>query len=59
MKLNDHLQNLSFDTRLVEWNLKHKIIKQESFDKHLDALPDSDGKFTYTKIEDLRNERGS
>ncbi len=41
MGLREELEKLKFDTRLVDLNLKHKRVKPEELQKHLDALPDT------------------
>lgn len=56
MKHSDYVQNLTFDTRLVEWNMKNKVINPDDFNKHLKDLPESTN-FEMVKIEDLRYER--
>lgn len=40
MGLNEELEKMKFDTRLVDWNLKHKKIKEGDLKKHLSELPD-------------------
>ncbi|HEX4922719.1 MAG TPA: hypothetical protein VFV50_01485 [Bdellovibrionales bacterium] len=56
MKHRDYVQNLTFDTRLVEWNMKNKVITQDELSKHLKELPESQN-YEMVKIEDLRYER--
>ncbi len=57
MKHSDYVHNLQFDTRLVEWNLKQKVINTGDVEKHLKDLPDSQEKAEIVKIEDLRYDR--
>ncbi len=54
MKYSDVVQHLSFDSRLIEWCLKNKLISQEDLEKHLKGLPDSETNCEMIKIEDLR-----
>ena len=57
MKHSDYVQNLTFDTRLIEWNIKHRIVDPDAFTKHLKELPDVQEKSEIVKIEDLRYDR--
>lgn len=40
MGLRDELQKLKFDKRLIDWNLKHKVVSDQELKKHLDSLTD-------------------
>jgi hypothetical protein len=40
MPLNDDVKRLSFDTRLVDWNMKYGNITKEQLESHLKELPD-------------------
>ena len=57
MKHSDYVQNLSFDIRLIEWNLKQKVITQDDLAKHLKDLSDVQEKSEVVRIEDLRFDR--
>ncbi|MEQ1876900.1 MAG: hypothetical protein ABL958_09660 [Bdellovibrionia bacterium] len=57
MKHSDYVQNLSFDTRLIEWNIKQKVVTSDDLNKHLKELPDSSANSEMVKIEDLRFDR--
>lgn len=57
MKHSDYVQNLMFDTRLTEWNLKQKVITQDDLSKHLKDLTDVQERSEVVRIEDLRFDR--
>ena len=40
MKLNDIIQDLRFDKRIIEWGIRYKVIKREEHQKYLQSLPD-------------------
>ena len=40
MKLNNIIQDLRFDKRIVEWSIRYKITSREEYQKHLQSLPD-------------------
>ena len=40
MSLDKDLENLSFDKRMIEWNLTQKLITKEEWQKHLESLED-------------------
>ena len=40
MDLNQALQNLKFDTRMKEWNLKQSIVTKDEVEKNLNSLQD-------------------
>lgn len=40
MKLNDIIQDLRFDKRIIEWGVRYKIISREEYQKHLQSLTD-------------------
>ena len=57
MKHSDYVRNLQFDTRLIEWNIKQKVITNDDLSKHLKELPDNQEKSEIVRIEDLRYDR--
>jgi len=40
IKLDKALDNLKFDIRMVDWNIKNGIISKSDLEKHLNALND-------------------
>ena len=40
MKLNNIIQDLRFDKRIVEWGIRYKITSREEYQKHLQSLSD-------------------
>lgn len=40
MSLYEDLENLKFDTRMIDWNLIQKKINPQDIQKNLDALED-------------------
>ncbi len=40
MKLNNIIQDLRFDKRIVEWGVRYKVISREEYQKHLQSLTD-------------------
>ena len=53
---NDHKYNqmtpFEFDTRMVEWNLKHEVISKDGLEKYLKSLPDDSQNGESLHIED-------
>ena len=41
-----------FDSRMVEWNLKHEIITKDGLDKYLKSLPDDSANSEELHIQD-------
>lgn len=39
-KNNDPMTPYEYDTRMIEWNLKHNVINREGIKAHLNSLPD-------------------
>ena len=39
-ELSDNLKRLKYDKRMINWNLKQKIITKEDYKKHLLGLED-------------------
>ena len=40
MKLNSIIQDLRFDKRIMEWNIRYNLITHQEYQKYLDNLPD-------------------
>lgn len=40
MNINEAIKRMRFDTRLVDWNLKHENITQSDIESHLSSLED-------------------
>lgn len=38
--LSEALKKLKFDNRMVEWNIKQKVMTKEEYNKHLKSLKD-------------------
>ena len=54
---NDKLsEQIKFDVRLLEWNLKQGLVREEDVKDHTSRLPDTSEKVTYTQIDDFRNQ---
>lgn len=41
MDLNKALENLKFDTRMKDWNLKQGLVVKEDLEKHVKGLKDN------------------
>ena len=52
MALNEDVKRLSFDTRLVDWNIKYNQITPDQLQKHLKDLPDLSDKMERLTIEE-------
>lgn len=39
-ELSDNLKRLKYDKRMINWNLKQKVITKEEYKKHLLELED-------------------
>jgi len=50
-----HLNPAEFDSRMVEWNLRHGVITKEKLKSHLDSLPDDGANSELIHIEDDEN----
>ncbi len=48
--------NLKYDSRLTEYNLRYGILTQEELKAHLEKLPDLSGQ---TAIVDISDKKGS
>ena len=46
---------LEFDTRMVEWNLKHNVITKDQLDKYLKTLDDDAESSESLQIDDGSN----
>ena len=40
MGLNEELERMKFDTRLIDWHLKYKRLITDELTRHLSQLPD-------------------
>ena len=47
-----HLNPVEFDSRMIEWNLRHNIVTKEKLKGHLDSLPDDSANSELIHIED-------
>lgn len=56
MDLNSALQNLMFDTRMRDWNLKYGVINKEEIEKSVKALKDMTPDCENITLEDRDNE---
>ncbi len=52
MDLNQALENLKFDIRMRDWNLKQGLIKNEDWDSYLKSLTDSSSASEPVTLED-------
>ena len=50
LKMN--VNPFEFDSRMIEWNLKHNILSKEKLKAYLDALPDSSGNMEPLRIDE-------
>lgn len=41
MDLNKALENLKFDTRMKDWNMKQGLLQKEDLEKYLKTLKDN------------------
>ena len=48
----NHLTPVEFDSRMIEWNLRHGNVTKENLFKHLAALPDDGANSELIHIED-------
>ena len=39
-ELAENLQKLKYDKRMINWNLRRKLITKEEYEKHLKGLED-------------------
>ena len=39
-ELAENLKKLKYDTRMINWNLRQKLITKEEYEKHLKELED-------------------
>jgi hypothetical protein len=46
-------KNLRFDSRLIEWNLKHKILQDKELKDHSTQIPDSSGNVETFAVDDI------
>ena len=51
---SDALKKLKFDKRMLNWNLRQKIITEKEYQKHLAELPD----LASLKAEPLKTKEG-
>jgi hypothetical protein len=52
MDLNKALENLKFDTRMKEWNVKQGLVSREDLEKNLKGLKDNAGDCEEVTLED-------
>lgn len=52
MDLHKALENLKYDTRMKEWNLKQGKLSKEDHEKYLKSLKDSAGDCEEVTLED-------
>lgn len=52
MKLNDMVQIMKFDARLVERNMKNQVISEQDLRSYLDSLPDLSDKKEQLNLDD-------
>jgi hypothetical protein len=45
--------NLRFDSRLLEWNLKYKVLQDKDVKDHVSTLPDSAANVETFAIDDI------
>ena len=57
--LNDIIQDLHFDKRIVEWGIRYKLIKREEHQKYMESLPDLSDKKEDLILEEMRQSEGS
>lgn len=56
--LSKALEQKKFDTRLIDFNLQHKIVKPDELQKHLESLPDSSNLADKLTLEDIDDSNG-
>lgn len=52
MDLNEALNNLKFDTRMKDWNVKQGVVSKDDLDKNLKNLKDSTNDCENITLED-------
>jgi hypothetical protein len=52
MDLAKALENLKFDTRMKEWNMKQGLVTKEDLEKNVSGLKDSAGDCEEVTLED-------
>ena len=54
MKLNNLIEELRFDKRIIEWGVRYNIITYQDYQKHLQSLSDlSDEKESMVDIKQV------
>ena len=55
-----NINPFEFDSRMVEWNLKHNVLTKEKLKAYLDSLPDCSANVGHIRIdEDAASSNGS
>ena len=52
MDLAKALENLKFDTRMKDWNVKQGVLTKDDFEKNVKGLKDSAGDCEEVTLED-------
>lgn len=52
MDLTKALENLKFDTRMKDWNIKQGLITKDDYEKTIKSLKDSAGDCEEVTLED-------
>ncbi len=55
MKLNDFIDNLKFDSRVVDWNVKNNVVNEKDVKTHLEKLPDLTDQMVKFHVDDLKD----
>lgn len=45
-------EDMRFDSRMIDWNLKNGLITQSEYETHLNSLKDSAANMTHINLED-------
>lgn len=52
-KTDKFKKNLKFDSRLLEWNVKHKVLVEKDIKDHASGIPDSSENVETFSIDDI------
>ncbi|MCB0392672.1 MAG: hypothetical protein KDD58_15385 [Bdellovibrionales bacterium] len=54
--LDTALENLKFDSRMIDWNIKNGLLTQEELKAHLDSLKDTAANSESLEIEEEKRQ---
>ena len=56
--LPERLKKLKYDKRMLNWNLRQKLLTEEEYQKHLDSLEDLSHLKAESNIQEEENNTG-